>query len=156
MSPENKDSIAPLGVPDPSKITPLNENKELTPAEKRMFRLLQDFQQMLHVGKRKGHTSKHKHMSASPNKYWEHKKNLDRKISNSIINKLYNVAKENGALGGKICGAGGGGHLLVYSELENRYKIIEKMSNLGCRLVTFGFDNDGLQTWEVYEHGVRA
>mgnify|MGYP001041382478 CR=1 FL=1 len=87
---------------------------------------------------------------------WEHKKKLDAQISNPAIDKLYDLAKERGAVGGKICGAGGGGHLLIYCDLEKRHNVIEEFEKLGCRLVTFGFEGNGLQTWEVTEQAVKA
>lgn len=87
---------------------------------------------------------------------WEYKRKLDAQITNPIIDKLYNLAREKGAIGGKICGAGGGGHLLIYCDLENRHKVIEYLEKLGCRLVTFGFEPNGLQTWEITERGVKA
>ncbi|MCP8316129.1 MAG: hypothetical protein H3Z51_04595 [archaeon] len=86
---------------------------------------------------------------------WEHKKKLDSQITNPVIDKLYSLAREDGAIGGKICGAGGGGHLLIYCDLENRHRVIKKLEDMGCRLVTFGFENNGLQTWEVTDQGVR-
>jgi len=86
---------------------------------------------------------------------WEHKKKLDTQITNPTIDKLYDLARENGAKGGKVTGAGGGGHLLIYCDLEDRHKVIKKMEKLGCALVTFGFENSGLQTWEVSDRGVR-
>jgi len=87
---------------------------------------------------------------------WEYKKKLDSQISNSFIDKLYNVARENGAVGGKVCGAGGGGHLLIYCDLEKRHKVAKKLESLGCKLVAFGFESNGLQTWEITESGVKA
>ena len=45
---------------------------------------------------------------------WNIKKKLSDKISNNIINKYYNIALKNGAVGGKLLGAGGGGFLLIY------------------------------------------
>jgi len=87
---------------------------------------------------------------------WEFKKKLDSEITNPAIEELYSLAKAEGAIGGKICGAGGGGHLLIYCDLENRHKVIKKLEELGCKIVTFGFESNGLQTWEVSECKVKA
>lgn len=51
---------------------------------------------------------------------WELKKSLASKISNPSINEMYQIAKDFGALGGKICGAGGGGFLLTYCPRERQ------------------------------------
>ena len=50
------------------------------------------------------------------------KKNLSNKISNNKLDELYDLALKNGALGGKILGAGGGGFLLVYMKEEYKKK----------------------------------
>jgi len=98
---------------------------------------LKDFGELLHSG-------------------WEFKKKIDSEITNPAIEELYSLARENGAIGGKVCGAGGGGHILVYCDLENRHNVIKKLEELGCKLVTFGFESNGLQTWEVSECRVKA
>lgn len=54
---------------------------------------------------------------------WEYKKNLNNNISNPIIDKYYNLAREAGAIGGKICGAGAGGFFLFYIEPEKQDKV---------------------------------
>ena len=51
---------------------------------------------------------------------WKYKKQLSKKISNPDINKMYQQARDAGALGGKISGAGGGGFLLVYVSREKQ------------------------------------
>jgi len=84
-------------------------------------------------------------------KEWEYKKNLDPAISNPTIEKLFEVAKKEGARGWKLCGAGGGGHILIYCDLEKRYDVIKALEKNGCKLIPFDFDFKGLQTWEVYK-----
>lgn len=61
---------------------------------------------------------------------WEYKKNMASNISNSIIDNYYNLARENGAVGGKICGAGAGGFLLLYVEPEKQDKVRIALRNL--------------------------
>ena len=58
---------------------------------------------------------------------WKLKKNLSNKISNNKIDELYELALKNGALGGKILGAGGGGFLLLYMKKNNKKKISSKI-----------------------------
>src|SRR5262249_50033481 len=50
------------------------------------------------------------------NVHWEHKKKRSGSMSNDRINQWYELAKANGALGGKLIGAGGGGFLMFYAE----------------------------------------
>ncbi len=79
---------------------------------------------------------------------WVHKRKLSSRIVTSKIDKLYEIARKSGAVGGKILGAGGGGHLLFFCEPERRFEVIHKLNEYGGKLVPFGFESKGLQTWE--------
>ena len=78
---------------------------------------------------------------------WIHKQKLDGQISNPQIEELYQLALQNGALGGKITGAGGGGYLLLYCEFDKKHIVAEKLEQRGGQIVEFGFELRGLQTW---------
>lgn len=80
---------------------------------------------------------------------WIHKKKMARQITNSTIDALYETARNNGALGGKILGAGGGGYLLLYCPFDKKHIISAELEKLGGQVVEFTFDRYGLQTWEV-------
>jgi D-glycero-alpha-D-manno-heptose-7-phosphate kinase len=72
---------------------------------------------------------------------WNAKKNFSSNVSNPKIDLIYNYALKNGAIGGKITGAGGGGHLLLYCEKNNQKKIIEKLEKKGLTHIPFSFFN---------------
>ncbi|HAM39136.1 MAG: kinase [Elusimicrobia bacterium RIFOXYC2_FULL_34_12] len=72
---------------------------------------------------------------------WKLKRTLSTKISNSFIDDIYNTAMRNGAIGGKLLGAGGGGFMLFYVEPENRMKV--KKSLKGLLNIPFEFDFSG-------------
>ena len=74
-------------------------------------------------------------------KNWLLKKQLSSSISNDIIDKFYNKALKNGAVGGKLLGAGGGGFLLFYCYERNHDKLRKAMSPL--RELKFKLDNEG-------------
>lgn len=76
---------------------------------------------------------------------WQAKRRVSNKISNVHIDDLYSLARQHGALGGKITGAGGGGFLLLYCEGENQATVREAMQAAGVREMTFGFDMQGAQ-----------
>lgn len=61
---------------------------------------------------------------------WQLKKQLSGNISNPRINRWYDIAKKNGALGGKVLGAGGGGFLLFYAPSSKHSKIIKALPKL--------------------------
>jgi len=74
---------------------------------------------------------------------WNLKKSLSNKISNTDIDDIYSMAKKNGAVGGKLLGAGGGGFLVFYCRKENHDGLREVLSRL--KEVEFKFDNTGSQ-----------
>ena len=82
---------------------------------------------------------------------WCCKKRLSRKITDPQIDELYELAKENGAIGGKLLGAGGGGYLLFLCEFDKWHIVAEKLERAGGKIVGFTFDLRGMQSWEVSE-----
>jgi len=75
------------------------------------------------------------------NVHWEHKKNRSRNMSNDPINDWYELARANGALGGKLVGAGGGGFLMFYA--EDKARLRKAMRELGLPEVRFRIDFEG-------------
>ncbi len=74
--------------------------------------------------------------------HWQSKKRLSEGISNPQIDAWYELAKQNGAIGGKISGAGGGGFLMLYCE-ENKTRLRRAMREAGLRELRFRFDFEG-------------
>ena len=74
--------------------------------------------------------------------HWQLKKRLSRGITNPQIDAWYELAKKNGAIGGKISGAGGGGFLMLYCE-DNKAQLREAMRSAGLRELSFRFDFEG-------------
>lgn len=77
------------------------------------------------------------------NTHWEYKKKRSKNISSGKIDEWYALAKKNGALGGKMIGAGGGGFLMFLTE-DNR-RLRKAMREAGLRDVPFRFDRLGAQ-----------
>ena len=79
------------------------------------------------------------------NEHWNIKKKLSGKISNPFIDECYNHAINNGALGGKIMGAGGGGFFMFYHNGNNNDKtqFIKAMNTKGLKKMRFNFDFEG-------------
>jgi D-glycero-alpha-D-manno-heptose-7-phosphate kinase len=75
------------------------------------------------------------------NVHWEHKKKRSGNMSNDRIDEWYNLAKKNGAVGGKLIGAGGGGFLMFYT--EDKMKLRHALMNAGLEEVRFKFDFEG-------------
>ena len=85
---------------------------------------------------------------------WIHKKQLDSKISSRKLDSLYDAGIKNGAFGGKLLGAGGGGHFLFLCDPDKREQISKIMQKRGCGIVKVNFDFDGLQVWENKNHKI--
>jgi D-glycero-alpha-D-manno-heptose-7-phosphate kinase len=73
--------------------------------------------------------------------HWMHKKKRSSMMSNPDIDKWYALALENGAIGGKVIGAGGGGFLLFYT--EEKAKLRAALKREGLMEIRFGFDYEG-------------
>jgi len=80
-------------------------------------------------------------------KAWEAKKKFHANVTNEKIDYMYSLAKKNGALGGKILGAGGGGFLLLYAEKEAHPRIRKALS--GSRFVDFSVEEEGSRILNV-------
>lgn len=80
---------------------------------------------------------------------WQYKKQLDSQISNPEIDELYEAARQEGAIGGKIAGAGAGGYLLLYCAFDKKHKVAERLEQMGGQIVKVEFEPRGLQTWMV-------
>jgi D-glycero-alpha-D-manno-heptose-7-phosphate kinase len=75
--------------------------------------------------------------------HWEHKKMRSGNMSNNQIDEWYDLAIKNGARGGKMIGAGGGGFLMFYA--EDKVKLRHTMRMAGLPEVRFRFDFLGTQ-----------
>jgi len=74
---------------------------------------------------------------------WQLKRTLSNKISNPMIDNIYQKALDSGALGGKLCGAGGGGFMLLFVPPEKQPKVREVLKDL--LEVKFSFEKEGSQ-----------
>lgn len=74
---------------------------------------------------------------------WQAKRLISDKVSNPRIDHLYRTAREHGALGGKITGAGGGGFLMLYCDTEVQAMVRDALEVEGLREMSFGFDFKG-------------
>ena len=72
---------------------------------------------------------------------WKLKRGITKSISNDALDDIYACAMKNGALGGKLLGAGGGGFFVFYAEKEHQKKLREVLSEL--LYIPFSFENEG-------------
>jgi len=80
---------------------------------------------------------------------WLHKKQMADSISNKAVDDLYESARNAGAIGGKLSGAGGGGFMMLYCPGTSRYKVLEVLNKMGGEVRSYRFEESGLSTWRV-------
>ena len=78
---------------------------------------------------------------------WREKCRFSSNVSNAGINELYTELLEAGALGGKICGAGGGGHMFVICEEGKTLNVWRKLKEKSFSPSFIGIDEEGVKTW---------
>jgi len=92
-------------------------------------------------------------MGKALNVSWVSKKKMARNISNEFIDSIYETALKNGALGGKISGAGGGGFMFFYCPGNARYSVIKALERLNAgQVYPFEFYRKGVESWVVKEN----
>ena len=86
---------------------------------------------------------------------WLAKKKFTANVSNKFIDDLYRCALNLGATGGKLTGAGGGGHLLLYCEKQKQPDLITHLEKIGLRHVKFKFYKNGSKLLNLYDFAKR-
>lgn len=80
---------------------------------------------------------------------FKYKKQMAQGISNTVIDDLYQIAIANGATGGKISGAGGGGFMMFYCPGNTQYAVKAALDKFEGRILNFQFVEHGLYTWNI-------
>ena len=83
------------------------------------------------------------------NENWQNQKALHPSVTNQQIDEIFEIVMKNGALGGKACGAGGGGCLVFCAKPDHEHQLRKKLGELGVGVIDFNFEFGGLQTWSI-------
>lgn len=83
------------------------------------------------------------------NDAWNLKKLMSPDSTNEKIEKIYKVARLNGALGGKVLGAGQGGYLMLYAAPLYHRNIVNALTEFGCIQEHLRFSDTGLEIWST-------
>ena len=78
---------------------------------------------------------------------WQIKRKFSSMISNSHIDAIYNGARENGASGGKLLGAGGGGYFVFFVRPFKKFQLLNYLKSKNLTVQKFRFEPEGLKTW---------
>lgn len=83
---------------------------------------------------------------------WQLKRNFSEMISNNYLDDIYNGAMANGALGGKLLGAGGGGYFVFYVSPFKKSFLIDYLKSKNLKVQKFRFEHEGLKVWSSRGH----
>ena len=86
---------------------------------------------------------------ASLNDAWQLKRRLSNAISNTHLDDIYTNAMSNGAIGGKLLGAGGGGFFLFFVPPSKKHDLLSHLTSAGLEVKPFRFESEGLKSWKV-------
>lgn len=78
---------------------------------------------------------------------WQLKRKFSKMISNDLLDDIYNGALANGAVGGKLLGAGGGGYFIFYVRPFEKFRLLEYLKSKNLKIQKFRFEQEGLKTW---------
>lgn len=84
-------------------------------------------------------------VGAALGREWESRKRLSPAVTDKRIDRLIAGAREAGALSGKVCGAGGGGCLVLFVPPEARERVAKAASGLGAQVLDFSFTSNGVR-----------
>lgn len=82
---------------------------------------------------------------------WQCQRALHPSVTNAELDYLFEVADAHGALGGKACGAGGGGCAVFLAPFDGEYRLRQALEAAGGQIIDFNIDTSGLQTWVLDE-----
>lgn len=80
---------------------------------------------------------------------FQQKRKMAKGISNPLMEEIYETARQAGATGGKISGAGGGGFMIFYCPVNSKYKVRDTLERFGGQTRNYLFTKHGLKTWTV-------
>lgn len=120
-----------------------DQEKRSQSSEKEIFENLHKTKELGKISYQLLKESKLKQYALLMHEHWHNKRKRFRGMSNEFLDKVYDAAIANGALGGKIVGAGGGGFLMFYS--ENKKALRDEMKNFKLQEMKFRFDHFGVQ-----------
>ena len=86
---------------------------------------------------------------------WIDKKKIASKISNPMIDNIFNIALKNGVKSGKVSGAGGGGFIVFVVDPIKKLNVINSLKQLNGEVVNFHFTEGGCHGWKILNNGTK-
>ena len=120
-----------------------DQEKRSTRSEKEIFDNLHKTKELGEISFQLLKDSKLKQYALLMHEHWLNKRKRSQGMSNQFLNEVYDAAIANGALGGKLVGAGGGGFLMFYS--EDKKTLRQEMSKYKLQEMKFRFNFNGVE-----------
>jgi D-glycero-alpha-D-manno-heptose-7-phosphate kinase len=88
-----------------------------------------------------------RHVAQILNRSWQSKQRTSRLVSNASIEGVFDLGLKNGAVAGKVSGAGGGGFLMFMTDPEQRHRLVSALNEAGVAAASVQFTEGGVQAW---------
>jgi D-glycero-alpha-D-manno-heptose-7-phosphate kinase len=90
-----------------------------------------------------------RHIAEVLNRSWQAKRRTSKSVSNSKVEEIFELGMKNGAVAGKVSGAGGGGFLMFMTDPELRYRLVTALNNYGVAASPVQFTAAGAEAWTI-------
>jgi D-glycero-alpha-D-manno-heptose-7-phosphate kinase len=83
------------------------------------------------------------------NRSWQAKRRTSKAVSNRKVEEIFELGRNNGAVAGKVSGAGGGGFLMFMTQPEHRYRLVTALNEAGSLAMPIQFTEKGVESWVI-------
>jgi D-glycero-alpha-D-manno-heptose-7-phosphate kinase len=90
-----------------------------------------------------------RHLAEVLNRSWQAKRKTSKSVSNARVEAIFELGLNNGAVAGKVSGAGGGSFLMFMTDPEHRYRLVSALTEAGAHATPLQFTDGGAQSWAV-------
>jgi D-glycero-alpha-D-manno-heptose-7-phosphate kinase len=90
-----------------------------------------------------------RHIAEVLNRSWQAKRKTSKSVSNAKVEEIFALGLKNGAVAGKVSGAGGGGFLMFMTDPEHRYRLVTALSEAGASASQVQFTDAGAESWAI-------
>lgn len=90
-----------------------------------------------------------RHIAEVLNRSWQAKRKTSKSVSNARVEEIFELGLKNGAVAGKVSGAGGGGFLMFMTDPEQRYRLVSALTEAGVHATPVQFTDGGAQSWAI-------
>jgi D-glycero-alpha-D-manno-heptose-7-phosphate kinase len=90
-----------------------------------------------------------RHVAEILNRSWRAKRKTSKSVSNARVEEIFELGLNNGAVAGKVSGAGGGGFLMFMTDPEHRYRLVTALNDAGALASPIQFTDGGAESWPI-------